>query len=56
MTREATSDGFRMEALASAGTLYLLSQCSTTFIRSPWGSMESMAPTLTPMMSTLSPG
>nr|CRL53374.1 hypothetical protein CPGR_00653 [Mycolicibacterium fortuitum subsp. fortuitum DSM 46621 = ATCC 6841 = JCM 6387] len=56
MTREATRLGFSTDAVTFSGTLYLLLTWKTTFILSPSVSMLSIAPTLTPMMRTLSPG
>ncbi len=56
MTRDATRLGFSTDAVAFSGILYLLLTWKTTFILSPSVSMLSIAPTLTPMMRTLSPG
>ena len=56
MVRDATRLGFRIDAVALAGTVYLFSQWNDTFILSPAGSILSIVPTLTPMIWILSPG
>src|SRR6267378_942870 len=55
MARAGTSDGDRITALASAGTLYLASYQKLILTRAPCGSMRSILPTGTPRISTLSP-
>ena len=55
MLRAVTSVGDRMTALASAGTLYLLSNQNEILTRVGCGSMDSILPTGTPRMRTSSP-
>ncbi len=53
--RDVTSVGDRIAALASAGTLYLLSYQNEILTRSGCGSILSILPTFTPRMRTSSP-
>ncbi len=46
MVRDATRLGFRIDAVAFSGTLYLLSYWNVTFILSPAGSILSIVPDL----------
>ena len=51
MARDVTSDGDRITALASAGTLYLSSNQNVTLTRWGCGSILSILPTGTPRMT-----
>ncbi len=56
MVRAVTSVGDKIAALASAGTLYLLSYQKEILTDVGCGSMDSILPTGTPTMRTSSPG